>query len=112
LGAVEFLDLIPIVEWHVRFAFRGRPAADREEAAAEAVAAAYASYVGLKARGKDPVRDFPSALAAYAVLHVRAGRQMGGRNSTTDALSPLAQRKRGFRVESLHVSGGIPRDNV
>ena len=91
----------------MRFAFRGRSAADREEAAAEAVAAAYASYVSLKARGKDPVRDFPSALAAYAVLHVKAGRQMGSRNSTTDALSPLAQRKRGFRVESLHMSSGV-----
>jgi hypothetical protein len=108
----EFLTLIPIVERQARFAFRDRSAADREEAAAEAVAAAYASYVGLKARGKDPVRDFPSALAAYAVLHVKAGRKMCGRNCTTDALSPLAQRKRGFRVESLHVSAGVARDHL
>jgi hypothetical protein len=111
-STAEFLELIPIVQRQARFAFRGRPEADREEVAAEAVAAAYASYVGLRARGKDPVRDFPCALAAYAVLHVKAGRLMGSGNSTTDALSPLAQRKRGFRVESLHVSGGIPRDNV
>jgi hypothetical protein len=108
----EFLELIPIVERQVRFAFRGRSAADREEAAAEAVAAAYASYVGLKSRGKDPVRDFPTALAAYAVLHVKAGRLMGSGNSTTDALSPLAQRKRGFRVESLPTSSGAARDRV
>jgi hypothetical protein len=108
----EFLDLLPIVERQVRFAFRGRPAVDREEAAAEAVAAAYASYVGLKARGKDPVRDFPSALAAYAVLHVKAGRMMGSGNSTTDALSPLAQRKRGFRVEPLPKSFGVARDRL
>jgi hypothetical protein len=109
-STVEFLDLIPIVERQVRFAFRDRSAADREEAAAEAVAAAYASYVRLSARGKDPVRDFPCALAAYAVLHVKAGRLMGSKNGTTDALSPLAQRKRGFRVEPLHMSGGIARD--
>jgi hypothetical protein len=111
-STVEFLDLIPIVERQARFAFRGRPEADREEAAAEAVAAAYASYVSLKARGKDPVRDFPSALAAYAVLHVKAGRRVGSKNSTTDALSPLAQRKRGFRVESLRTSSGAARDRV
>jgi hypothetical protein len=39
----EFLTLVPTVERHVKFAFRGRPSADQEEAAAEAVAAAYAS---------------------------------------------------------------------
>jgi hypothetical protein len=111
-STAEFLQLIPIVERQARFAFRGRPEADREEAAAEAVAAAYASYVGLKARGRNPVRDFPTALAAYAVLHVKAGRQMGSRNNSTDALSPLAQRKRGFRVEPLPNSFGVARDRL
>jgi hypothetical protein len=105
-----FLALIPTVEKHVRFAFRGRPEVDREEAAAEAVAAAYVSYVSLMARGKNPLRDFPSALVAYAVLRAKVGRQTGSPNSTTDALSPLAQRKRGFKVESLPTSSGIARD--
>ncbi len=108
----EFLELIPIVERQVRFAFRYRPVVDREEAAAEAVAVAYASCVRLTARGKDSIRDFPSALAAYAVLHVKAGRQVGSPNSTTDVLSQLAQRKRGFRVESLHFSSVVGRDRV
>jgi hypothetical protein len=107
-----FLALIPTVERHARFAFRGRPAADREEAAAEAVAAAYASYVRLTARGKDPVRDFPFALIAYAVLHAKVGRQVGSPNSTTDVLSPLAQRKRGFKVEPLPTSSGVARDRL
>jgi hypothetical protein len=108
----EFLALIPTVEKHARFAFRGRPEVDREEAAAEAVAAAYVSYVSLTARGKNPLRDFPSALVAYAVLHAKVGRQTGSPNSTTDALSPLAQRKQGFKVESLPTSSGIARDRL
>ena len=108
----EFLALIPTVERHVSYAFRGRPQDDREEAAAEAVAAAYASYVSLKARGKDPVRDFPAALIAFAVLHARVGRQVSSRNSSTDVLSPLAQRRRGFRVESLPTAPGTACDHV
>jgi hypothetical protein len=104
----RFLDLLPAIERHARITFRGRPPADREEAAAEAVAAAYASYVRLIGRGKDPARDFPSHLATYAVLHVKAGRQVGGWSSSTDALSPLARRERGFRVEALSTPHASP----
>lgn len=106
----EFLELIPIVERQVRFAFRGRSAADREEAAAEAVAAAYESYVKLTARGKNPARNFPSAFAAYAILHVKAGHHVGSSSSSTDVLSPRAWKKRGFRVEPLSGSPGVARD--
>jgi hypothetical protein len=96
-----FLTLLPVVERHARVMFRGRPAADREEAIAEAVAAAFVSYVRLRARGRHPARDFPSAMAAYAVLHVQNGRHVGGPSSSVDVLSPATQRKHGFRVESL-----------
>ena len=39
----EFLALYPVVERHARVVFRGRRHVDREEAAAEAVASAFAS---------------------------------------------------------------------
>jgi hypothetical protein len=106
-----FLGLVPAIERRVRFALRGRPPADQEEATAEAVAAAYAAQARLAARGRDGVRDFPAALVGYAVLWAKAGRLVGGRASSTDALSPLARRKRGFRVESLSgpvAPGGTP----
>ena len=96
-----FLGLVPAIERRVRFALRGRPPVDQEEAAAEAVATAYAAQARLAARGRDGVRDFPTALVGYAVLSAKAGRLVGVRNSSTDVLSPLARRKWGFRVESL-----------
>src|SRR4051794_41032696 len=100
----EFLSLCPVVERHARVVFRGYRGADREEAVAEAVAAAYESYAGLRARGKDPVRSFPGAMAAFAVLHVKDGRHVGGRSSSTDVLSRKARQRRGFRVQSLPAS--------
>jgi hypothetical protein len=47
-----------------------------------------------------------------AVLHTRVGRQVGSRNSTTDVLSPLTQRKRGFKVESLPTSSVIAHERL
>jgi len=97
----EFLALAPVLERHARVVFRDRKPADREEAIAEAVAAAFESYVALKARGKDPVRDFPTVMATFAALHVKDDRHVGGSSSSTDVLSGKAQRKHGFRVEFL-----------
>jgi hypothetical protein len=97
----DFLTLIPVVSRHARIVFRHRPAAEREEAVAEAVASAFESYLTLKARGEDPVRDFPSVMATFAVLHVKTGRHVGGHQSTTDVLSPQAQASHHFQVASL-----------
>jgi hypothetical protein len=100
----EFLALAPVIERHARVVFRHRKPVDREEAIAESVAAAFESYVALKARGKDPVRDFPSMMATFAVLHVKDGRHVGGRSSSQDVLSRKAQGRHRFRVESLPAS--------
>jgi hypothetical protein len=108
----EFLALYPVVERHARVVFRGRNPTDREEAAAEAVAAAFESYVALKARGQDPVRDFPTAMATFAVLHVKDGRHVGGRRCRKDVLSPQAQQVHGFQVESLPQSTARPCEEL
>ena len=97
----DFLGLLPVVERHAKVVFRQLPAARREEAVAEAVAAAFVSFAALKARGKDPARDFPSKMAIFAALRAGSGRQVGGGAGSTDVLSARAQRKHGFRVESL-----------
>jgi hypothetical protein len=73
----DFLLILPVVEKRAQFAFRFLPPVDREEAIAEAVAAASVSFVSLKARGKFPAA-FPVVLASFAVLHVRNGRHVGG----------------------------------
>jgi hypothetical protein len=95
-----FLGLVSAIERRVRFVLRGRSPADRDEALAESVATAFAAQARLAARGRDGVRDFPGALVDYAVLSAKAGRLLSG-TSLTDVLSPLARRRRGFRVESL-----------
>jgi len=46
------------------------------------------------------VRDFPGRMSHWAVLVVMDGRHLSG----NDALSQRAQRRHGFRVESLTVS--------
>jgi hypothetical protein len=96
----DFLALAPVVERHARVAFRALDGAAREEAVAEAVAAAFAAHVALKARGRDPAA-FPSMLATYSVLRVKDGRHVGSRRSSRDVLSRKAQQRRGFRVEPL-----------
>jgi hypothetical protein len=107
-----FLKLLPAIECHANVVFRGHASAEREEATAVAVAAAFAGYVCLAAQGNNPERDFASGLVTYAVLHAKSGRQVGSRSSTTDALSPLARWKRGFRVEPLPTSSDVGRDRI
>jgi hypothetical protein len=110
--ANEFLKLLPRVERHAAIVFRALPAVEREEAVAEAVAAAFVAFGRLRARGFDPARDFPSLIARHAVLHTKDGRQVGGRRRSKDVLSPHAQRKHGFRVESLPLATRRPHEDL
>ena len=93
----DFIPLKAVVERHAHIVFRNSPPGDREEAAAAAIAFAFASFVNLKARGQDPVRSFPSMMARYAVLCVRDRRH----TSSNDVMSAKAQRKHCFCVHSL-----------
>ena len=97
----DFLPLKARVERHAHAFFRHLPAVDREEAVSDAVAVAFASFVRLKARGRDPVRDFPSWMAHWAVLIVMDGRHI----SSSDVMCPRAQRQHSFRVQSLTCDG-------
>jgi len=86
--------VLTAVERHARIQFRRLPPCDREEVIAEAVAAAFVSYVRLCARGKD-VALFPGKMAHFAVLRVKSGRRVGTRLRNCDALAdvPLRQGK-------------------
>ncbi len=95
-----FLELQPVIERHAQMVFRHMRPGEREEAVAETRAAAYVSYLRLRARGKDPAA-FPAKLARYATLRVKNDRHVGGRSSSKDVLSRKAQRRRGFRVDYL-----------
>lgn len=100
-----FLSILPAVERQARFAFRHwHGSHDREDAVAETVAVAWAWFVRLVQRGKDPTA-FPSALAGYASRHVKSGRRLCGTESTKDAMSPTARRRGDFSVERLRTAG-------
>lgn len=96
-----FLRLMSKVRSHARFAFRGvRCTTRKEEVAQEAVALAWKWFARLHERGKD-VSQFETAFVVLVVRAVCAGRRLCGHEKTRDVLSPVAQRRHGFRVDSL-----------
>jgi DNA-directed RNA polymerase specialized sigma24 family protein len=90
----------PAVEKHARFAFRRLDRGARDEMVAECVAVAWAAFVRLVKRGKNPA-DFASLIATYAARHVKSGRYVDGIESSKDVLSPRARQMHGIRVEHL-----------
>ena len=97
----QFLSsILPAVQICASIRFRGLPQVEREEALAEATAAAMISFVRLIERGRNPVA-FAGSLARIAVLRVFAGRLSGSSDSSNDVLSRQARQCHGFTVESL-----------
>lgn len=101
-------EIYPVVKRHARRQFRNCSPDHRREGTQEAVAAAWQSSVRLVERGKDPAK-FPSRIARYAVLFVRNGRHVGGRQNHCDVMSWHRQQRNGHTVESL---GDYPHDSV
>jgi DNA-directed RNA polymerase specialized sigma24 family protein len=101
----SFLHVLPRIEQQARYVFRHyHPGADREDAVQETVAVAWAAFVRLAQRGKNPA-GFVSTLATFAALQVRVGRRLCGAEPPQDVLSPTARRRQGFAVERL----GLPK---
>ena|ERR1019366_1999019 len=96
----SFLPLQSIVERHTNIVFRNLPSVDREEAVAEAVAAAFQSFVSLIRRGKDP-HQFPTMLATRAAQHVLNGRRVGSRCRRGDVFARASRRSLDCRLRSL-----------
>jgi len=93
-----FLKYLPAVQTHANIQFRQLPEVDREEAVAEAVAAAYLNFASAERRGKDHAIK-PGTLATYAVRHVRDGRHVGGsREGKRDVFNRRAQRAGRYKV--------------
>jgi hypothetical protein len=96
-----FLSILPRIERHGQFAFRGvRCPQQRADCIAEMVALCWLWFVRLVERGKDPLA-FPVVLAGYAARQVKCGRGLCGQEKGQDVLSGLAQRRHGFHVGSL-----------
>jgi len=93
-----FLNILPAVQTHAQIRFRKLPAAKREEAIQETVAAACVQYQ-LEAAHGWLYAVCPSTLADFAVRHVRTGRHVGGcHDRVNDVLSPTCHRRHGVKV--------------
>ena len=99
----QFTDHLSAVDNAARFAFRRRRRQDREEAVAEARAAAWSAWAGLLRRGKDPVEVGVHAIANNAIRYVRNGRRVGNTSCGPGAMDVFrkAQKARDFKVVSL-----------
>jgi hypothetical protein len=106
LSAVHqrFLAELPRIEDVLRFRLRRWPSNGRDEAIADARAAAWHAWSGLVRRGVDPLEVGPTGIAANAVRYVLRGRRLGcgprGRGAM-DIHQARAQAKGRFRVVSL-----------
>ena len=97
----KFTASLKAVEDAARFAFRRRRRQDREEALAEARAAAWSAWHGLIRKGKDPVEVGVTGIANNAVRNVRQGRRIGNRTcgrGAMDVQHPRVRRALGLRV--------------
>jgi hypothetical protein len=97
---LKFLSLLPAIRRYIRYAFRNVPPTLREEAIAEAVAAAYVAYRRLVDRGQTS-RAFATPLARFSIGRVRDNRHVGGRRNRNNVSCPFAARQHGFRLAGL-----------
>jgi hypothetical protein len=97
----SFLAMVPRIVMHGQLCFRHlRCPVQKEDALCEMVALSWSWYIRLTQRGKDATQ-FVSALASYAAKRVRSGGHLTGMETSTDVLSPWAQRANSFWVQTL-----------
>jgi hypothetical protein len=101
---VRFVLVLPRIQLHARVYFRHvRCPHKKDDYQAETVALCWKWFVRLEERGKAPC-EFVSVLASFATRAVRSGRRLVGSEKAGDVLSPVAQQKHSFVVQSLPTS--------
>jgi hypothetical protein len=95
-----FVKMLPAIIRHANISFRFMPPDAREEAVQEVIANCMAAFVRLVQRDKQHVAS-PSALSRFAVAQFRDGRRVAGRQSPKDAMSQIAQYRKGFGIGQL-----------
>jgi hypothetical protein len=96
--STRFVALLPGLERRAQAAFRHLQCpADRADAIAETVAAAWASWVAVTRSGRDPERLF-GRIADFACRFARSNRRLAGSDGVRDIMSPRCQWARGFAV--------------
>ena len=103
----NFLEMLPAIRRVASYAFRYLRRAAREDLMAEVIANAFAAFRRLVERGKAALA-YPTVLAKFAIQQVRVGRRLGSQLNIQDVMSPYAQKRKKFSVQSLerrHASG-------
>lgn len=96
----RFLELLPAIRRHARYAFRHLLPEAHDEAIQEVVANAFVAYARLAEQGKEKLA-YATPLAQYAVGQVRAGRRVGGKLNVRDVTSQHCRQSKGVTVERL-----------
>jgi len=97
----DFLAALPRITRHARCSFRQVRCCHRKaDCVSEVVSLCWKWWLRLVERGKNP-SSFVSTLASFAARAVRSGRRVCGQERAKDAMSPAAQQKHGFAVNSL-----------
>jgi hypothetical protein len=95
-----FLKLLPQIQEHAGFCFRGYRRELRDELIQETIANALVAYVRLAELDKEDLA-YATPLTRYAVVQVCAGRRVGSRQNVRDVLSELCQKEKRIVVERL-----------
>ena len=96
----RFVALLPTVRRSGRHHFRHLDHDQQEDAVSEMTALTWKHFYRLVQRGKNPER-FIVALINFVAAIVKAGKRLCGCDKSKDVMSPLAQRRHGFRLEAL-----------
>lgn len=96
----KFLEMLPTIREHARFAFRHLRPEAREEAVQEVVAYALVAFVRLVERGRMDLA-YATPLARYGVAQMYDGRRVGNKLNIRDVLSRRCQQAKNVRVERL-----------
>jgi hypothetical protein len=107
-----FLALLPKLHTHAAIYFRGIRCPDsKADKIQEMLALAWKWYRRLHEKGKD-VSQFSMVLVYLVAKAVKSGRKITGQEKAKDVLSPLAQQRHNFLVESLPASTRVAHEHL
>ncbi|HZZ77124.1 MAG TPA: hypothetical protein VFE62_01315 [Gemmataceae bacterium] len=97
----DFIEnALPRIRRHASAQFSGYKPERKEEAVQDVIANAWKAYRDLRLAGRDP-SGYISMIAEFAVKQTRGGRHITGQERARDAMSPRAQRHKGFLMRAL-----------
>jgi hypothetical protein len=95
-----FVSMLPVITKVARQSFAGRDPEAKQEAVAEATAAAFIMFVRLAEQGREALA-YPSVLGMFGVRRVRIGRMAATPMNCKDVASTYCQLQKGVTVERL-----------